>query len=168
MIEAIAKLSYLRTSPRKVRLVVDLVRGKKVLKAIEMLTVLNKKAAKPIRKLVESAMANAEHNYKLAKEDLRIVKITVDDGPIIKRWRARARGRAGAIRKRTSHVAVVVGPIKGAEVKKEETVENKEVIVKKEVKIEGKEKKSKVTKPAIAKAKVGEGKKSVAKDLDKK
>lgn len=103
-----AKLSYLRISPRKVRLVVDLVRGKKAARAVEILSLLSKEAAKPVKKLIESAIANAKNNHKLIVDNLRLTKITVDEGPTLKRWKPRARGRATTIRKRTSHVKLVL------------------------------------------------------------
>jgi len=147
-----AKLKFLKTSPRKVRLVVDLVRGKKVDKAIEILKVLNKGAAKPVLKLIESAKANAKHNHQIKEETLKIAKITVDDGPTMKRWMPKAHGRATTIRKRSSHVAVVLsgeaGEIKTKETKikkktiakkeKGEKIEDKKEIKKDEVKSEGK------------------------------
>lgn len=108
MTEVKAKLSFLRISPRKVRLVADLVRGKKVNKAIDILSIINKKSAEPIKKLLLSAMANAKNNFNLKEDSLKVAKITVDDGVIIKRWRPRARGRAAAIRKRTSHITVIL------------------------------------------------------------
>jgi large subunit ribosomal protein L22 len=106
--EITAKLKYLKTGPRKVRLVVDMIRGKKVLKAIELLTMLQKKVALPLLKFFKSAVANAKHNYSLEAENLRVAKITVDGGPVLKRWTPRARGRATMIRKRTSHVELVL------------------------------------------------------------
>jgi len=108
MVEVVAKLRRLRIAPRKVRLVADLIRGKKVDEAINILTFLNKKAAKPVLKLLKSAIANAEHNFKLKKDNLFISKITVDEGPKFKRWMPRARGRADLILKRTSHITLVL------------------------------------------------------------
>lgn len=109
--EVKVKLSYLRISPRKVRLVADLVRGKKAIRAVEILSLLSKEAAKPLKKLIESAIANAKHNHELAADDLRLTKITVDEGPALKRWMPRARGRATTIRKRTSHVKLVLSAV---------------------------------------------------------
>jgi large subunit ribosomal protein L22 len=102
--EVIAKLHSLRMAPRKVRLVADLVRRMPALQAETQLLFLNKEAARPILKLLRSAMANAEHNFKLAKDVLWIKHITVDGGMTIKRFRPRAHGSAAPIRKRTSHV----------------------------------------------------------------
>ncbi len=91
-------------APRKVRLVADLVRRMPALEAERQLVFLNKDAAKPVLKLIRSAMASAEHNFKLAKDTLWIKHITVDGGMTIKRFRPRAHGAAAPIRKRTSHI----------------------------------------------------------------
>lgn len=103
-----AKVKFVRISPRKARLVVDQVRGLPVAKAESMLAFMNKKAAEPVLKLIKSAVANAEHNYKLEKKNLVVKEIFADEGFTIKRYRPRAFGRAGAIRKRTSHISVVL------------------------------------------------------------
>lgn len=101
-----AQLSNYRQSPRKVRLIADLVRGKKVSHVLPMLDLLGKRAALPVKKLIQSAGANAVHNDGLDKDTLFIEEIRVDEGFTLKRHRARARGRAFPIRKRTSHVFV--------------------------------------------------------------
>ncbi|MGL4601708.1 MAG: 50S ribosomal protein L22 [Plesiomonas sp.] len=106
--EAIAKHRYARTSAQKARLVADLVRGKKVALALEVLTYSNKKAADLVKKVLESAIANAEHNEGADVDDLKISKIFVDEGPSMKRIMPRAKGRADRILKRTSHITVVV------------------------------------------------------------
>ena len=106
--EAIAKHRYARTSAQKARLVADLVRGKKVALALEILTYSNKKAADLVKKVLESAIANAEHNDGADVDDLKISKIFVDEGPSMKRIMPRAKGRADRILKRTSHITVVV------------------------------------------------------------
>ena len=102
------KLKNFRTAPRKVRLVADLIRRKKAARARDMLSMLNKKAAKPMLKLLNSAIANAKHNHNLSLDGLVISKVTVDDGPTLKRWMPRARGRATTIRKRSCHVNLVL------------------------------------------------------------
>ncbi len=103
-----AKLRYLRVSPRKTRLVVDLVRGKHVEDAIGILTFTHRAASESVRKLIESAIANAE--AKDANVDNLFVKeIFVDEGPTLRRFRPRAMGRATRINKRTSHVTCVLG-----------------------------------------------------------
>jgi len=119
--KVIAKARHIHMSARKLRLVIDAVRGKRVEEAIQKLQFMNKAAALPVRKLVQSAVANAEHNFKLNKESLFIETIAADGGPIIHRWRARAMGRAAPIRKRTAHITVVLNekaPVAAKAVKK--------------------------------------------------
>ena len=107
----VARLNYLRIAPRKTRLVVDLIRGKSVEEAQTILNFTIKKGAYPILKLLNSAVANAKNNFQLDKSNLYISKITVDEGPKFKRWRARARGRAAEILKRTSHLTLYLEEI---------------------------------------------------------
>ena len=118
--EVVAKLNRLRMSPRKVRLVAGLVRRMPVNEAETQLKFLNKAAAEPVLKLLQSAIANAEHNHKLDAQKLWISHLTVDGGKTLKRWRPRAFGRAGAIRKRTSHITIKLsdGPRPVAKTKK--------------------------------------------------
>lgn len=106
--EVRAHLRYLRTAPRKVRLVVDVVRGLPVDRAVEQLLTMPKQAAEPVRKLIESAVANAEHNFQLKRDQLVIKSIVANEGPRLKRYRPRAFGRAAEILKRMSHVTVVL------------------------------------------------------------
>ncbi len=106
--EVSAKLSHARISPQKVRLVADLVRGMPVERALETLTFSNKKAAQIMRKVLESAIANAEHNAGADVDELKIAKIFVNEGPVLKRFEARAKGRGNRILKRTSHITVTV------------------------------------------------------------
>ncbi len=101
-----AKLRYSRIAPRKVRLVADLIRGMKVAKAEETLRFTVNRSARPMMKLLNSAVANAENNFNLKKDNLYIAEIRVDGGPIIKRFRARARGSASPIQKKTSHILI--------------------------------------------------------------
>ena len=103
-----AKLREARITPQKARLVADQIRGLPVDKAINLLAFSNKKAAALIKKVLESAIANAEHNDGADVDELKVKVIMVDEGPILKRWMPRARGRANQIFKRTSHVTVVV------------------------------------------------------------
>jgi len=95
-------------SPRKVRLVVDAVRGKGALQAETLLLFIKKDAALPVLKLLRSAMANAEHNFHLRKEDLIVKTIVADAGPTLKRSRPRAFGRAAPIRKRSTHISLIL------------------------------------------------------------
>lgn len=109
-----ASLRSLRMSPRKVRLVIDAIRGKSVKDADIRLSLMKKGAALPVLKLLRSAVANASHNFNLVPESLYVKTITVDGGPTIKRSRPRAFGRAAPIRKRTSHLAIIVAPREAA------------------------------------------------------
>ncbi|KPJ85251.1 hypothetical protein AMJ57_03800 [Parcubacteria bacterium SG8_24] len=106
--EVTAKARFIRMSPRKVRLVADLVRGLDVAKAEAQLKFVRKAAARPVLKVILSAKANAEHNHKMRPEGLFVKRIMVDGGPVLHRWRARAFGRAAPIRKRMSHITVVL------------------------------------------------------------
>lgn len=103
-----AILKYIPISPQKGRLVADQIRGLPIAQALEILQFSDKKAAKSLRKAVESAIANAEHNEGADVDELRVASVRVDTGPTIKRWRARAKGRVGRIKKRTSHIVVTV------------------------------------------------------------
>ena len=103
-----AKLSFLRMSPRKARLVVDMIRGRREAKALEILTLSKKTAARPIMKLLNSAIANAKHNFQLGTENLAVTTIMVDGGPMLKRWMPKAHGRATPIRERTAHISLIL------------------------------------------------------------
>lgn len=106
--EAIAKHKFARGSAQKARLVVDQIRGLQVEKALEVLNFSNKSAAVLIKKVLNSAIANAEHNEGADIDELFVKTIMVDDGPTMKRIRPRAKGRADRIIKRTSHITVIV------------------------------------------------------------
>ncbi|MBU0597314.1 50S ribosomal protein L22 [Patescibacteria group bacterium] len=155
--ETRAKLRYLRISPRKVRLVIGLIRGMKVAEATGQLEFSKKQAARPVLKLLQSAVANAIHN-DFAKEESLIIKTAfVDGGPVLKRWKPRAFGRAGSIKKRTSHVTIILegdidekaatkaGKVQKAEEKNKKNIETEkaEITEKKNKKIEEKPKKEK-------------------------
>jgi large subunit ribosomal protein L22 len=105
-----AQAKYVRTSARKARLVCDHIRGKDVVEARAILAFTPRAAAKPWLKLLESAVANAEHNHELVGDDLRIAAVHADEGPTLKRYRPRAMGRATRIRKRTSHLTITLTP----------------------------------------------------------
>ncbi len=105
----IAKLRHARISAQKVRLVADQVRGMEVEKALELLTFSNKKAASLVKAVLDSALANAEHNDGADIDELKVAEVMVDEGPTMKRIRPRAKGRANRILKRSSHITVVVG-----------------------------------------------------------
>ncbi len=106
--EVKASLRNIQTAPRKVRLVADLIRGASVSNAKAQLQLSTKKVAKPMMKLVDSAIANATHNHSLNPDTLTIKSIRVDHGRTLKRYRPRAFGRAGLIRKRASHIFLVL------------------------------------------------------------
>jgi large subunit ribosomal protein L22 len=108
MVRATAK--FVRVSPRKARLIADLVRGKSVTEARAILAFSTRDAAVLVRKVLESAAANADNNAGLRSEDLVLGHVTVDPGPTIKRYRPRAQGRATPIMKRTSHITIGLTP----------------------------------------------------------
>ncbi len=103
-----ARARYIRQSPYKVRRVLDLVRGLPVTEAEQILRHVNRRAAEPVIKVLRSAVANAEHNHALDADELVVAEAYADEGPTLKRYRPRARGRATRIRKRTSHITIVV------------------------------------------------------------
>lgn len=103
-----ARAGYVRSSPYKVRAVLDQIRGKSYVEALEILAFSERDAAVPIRKVVDSAAANAEHNDGLDAEELYVSACYADEGPTLKRWRPRARGRATQILKRSCHITVIL------------------------------------------------------------
>src|SRR5687767_3238426 len=113
--EAIATARYIRMSPTKARQVVDLIRGRRVDDARRVLRFTQRAASHPVGKVLESAIANAEHNRGLPGDELVVARAWVDEGPTLKRFRPRAMGRATRIRKRTCHISVVVGRPIGAD-----------------------------------------------------
>lgn len=107
--EAVARGRYMRIAPRKVRIVADEIRGKKVESALQLLKFTNQKAAKMLEKILLAAVANAEQKTDMGSvEELHVSRVEVDGGPMLRRFMARAMGRATRIHKRTSHVTVVV------------------------------------------------------------
>lgn len=108
MTQAKAIARTVRIAPRKVRLVVDLIRGKQIGEAVAILRHTPKAASPVVEKVLKSAVANAEHNYELDINNLVVSEVFVDEGPTLKRFRPRAQGRASAINKRTSHITIVV------------------------------------------------------------
>ena len=149
-----ASLKHLHISPRKTRLVVDLVRGMDVVDAEHQLRFLQKAAAVPILKLLNSAVSNAIHNFEMEKDNLYITKFLINEGPTLKRWRPRAYGRAFTIMKRTCHVELELEEkVKGKK-------KNKKKMFKKQIK-----------KEVVEAKKTSEGKdlnKPWSKDRDKK
>ncbi|MFN8110834.1 MAG: 50S ribosomal protein L22 [Thermoleophilia bacterium] len=108
MVSATAK--YVRVSARKARLVADLVRGKGVAEAQAILAYSTRGASEPVRKVLQSALANADHNAGLNVQQLVLARVTVDEGPTIRRFRPRAQGRATRINKRTCHITIGLAP----------------------------------------------------------
>ncbi len=162
-----AELNYLKIAPRKVRLVADLIRGKEFEKAQNLLRFTRKKASLPLKKLLDQALANAKNNYPGVKEDnLLITKLIVNEGPAAKRRLPRARGKADIIKKRTSHIELVLDEIdkdvkdtikKSKPKKKKKTKGKKEKKAKKKPKSKKKEKqkRKKRTKKQYSKKKKG-------------
>ena len=107
--EAKARAKYVRISPRKARAVIDLIRGKALREAEAILKFTIHKGTKPIGKVLRSAAANAEHNYEMDRDQLYVKAAWVDGGPVIKRMMPRAQGRGDIIKKRTSHITIVIG-----------------------------------------------------------
>ncbi len=105
-----ASSRYVRVAPRKARLIADQVRGMHIEQARALLEFSPRGAAEDIRKLIESAAANAENNHDLIADEMLISEITVDEGPTLRRYRPRALGRASRINKRTCHIAVALSP----------------------------------------------------------
>lgn len=159
--EVKAKAKFIRMSPTKIRLVTNLIKKMSAAEALNQLKFINKLASRPVAKLIKSAMANAEHNFELAKDNLFIKELTVDEGPTLKRSMPRAHGRATPIRKRTSHINLVLGEIKASA-----AVEAKKQVVPAPLKLEAQPKKEVAVKlTAPAKAETAEAK---AKDDDVK
>lgn len=125
--EVSAKLNYIRIAPRKLRLLADLVRGKKAQEAETVLSFLPNKSAGIILKLLKQALANARNNFKIDENNFKILKITIDGGPILKRFRPRARGSAYEIQKKTSHITLILTEVEKG--KKTEVVDKAETIV---------------------------------------
>jgi large subunit ribosomal protein L22 len=105
-VKATAKM--IRRSPRKVRLVLDVIRNKRVRDALAILRFMPQAAARDVAAVLASAAANAENNYQMAQDDLVVVRAFADDGPTFKRFRARSRGQGAPVLKRTAHITVVV------------------------------------------------------------
>ena len=105
-----ASARYVRTAPRKARLVADQVRGLHIDRARALLQFSSRSAARDIAKLIDSAASNAENNHDLVADDMKVAEITVDEGPTLRRYRPRALGRATRINKRTSHISVALSP----------------------------------------------------------
>jgi ribosomal protein L22 len=124
--EVKASSKYVRTSPRKARLVVEHIRGRSVPEARTVLAFTQRAVARDIEKLLKAAVANAEANHGLIGDDLLVSAAYVDEGPVFKRWRARARGRAARIRKRTCHITLKLSPTEDVAVPRAEPAKTEE------------------------------------------
>ena len=107
-----AQAKYIRISSRKVKTVIDLIRGKQVAEAKAILMATPKAASEPVTKVLNSAIANAENNMELSADTLYVAEVFADQGPTLKRYRPRAKGRASRIRKRTSHITIILDQVK--------------------------------------------------------
>jgi large subunit ribosomal protein L22 len=108
-----ATAKYVRVAPRKAREAADLIRGKSVTEARSVLFFANRNSARVVAAVLDSAVANAEHNNALTADDLYVQEVRVDEGPTLKRWQFRAMGRVNRIRKRSSHITVAVDQREG-------------------------------------------------------
>ncbi len=153
--EVKAKLRHLHIAPRKVRLVIDQIRGLDTKEALRNLNFIPKRAAKPVTKLLRSAIANAEHNFDLDKDNLYIKEIRADEGPKFRRFQPRAFGRAYPIIKRTTHVLIILDErVKGKRKKKAKKTREAPFI-----------KKQTISKPLLTTSKKKEGPKSKRKKI---
>lgn len=135
MVEVKAYLRYLRMSPRKTRLVVDAVKGMMVADALDKLPFIKKHATRPIIKLIKSAVANAENNFKLKSERLFIKDLRADVAPTLKRLMPRAHGRGAPIKKRSTHLTVVLGDVSQKQEKGKLKITSKTELKNKETKL---------------------------------
>ena len=126
--EVTAKLNYLRISPRKVRAVINVVKGMSAKDALAQLKNYPNRAAKPLEDLIKSAIANAEHNFSLLPETLKIKIFKADGGPIFKRFLPGSRGRVSPIKKKTTHITLILEGDRGSHDHKKEKPQDKEVI----------------------------------------
>ncbi len=141
MTPIIVKLNYLRIAPRKLRLLADLIRGKSVNSAEYLLSNTVKRGSLPLAKLLQSALAAAKNNFHQATEGLFVSKITIDEGPKLKRWRPRARGRGMTIQKKTSHIILTLNERESSPA---ELVAGSEEAVEKKTRLENGKKEKKV------------------------
>jgi|YelNatPaOPRAMG01_1025707.scaffolds.fasta_scaffold00776_15 large subunit ribosomal protein L22 len=130
--EVKARLKYLRISPKKVRLVANLIKHKTIAEAKSQLMILPQRSKRPILKLLDSAISNAKHNFHLAEENLYIKNITVDPGPSLKRWMPRARGSASPIYRRSSHINLVLEELKNRPQKLKSVFKAEKEVIKEE------------------------------------
>lgn len=158
-----AQLRHLRIAPRKVRLVLDLVRGLDINEAENQLKLMPKRASGPVLKLLNSAIANAKNNKGIDKENLYIDKIFANEGPTLKRWLPRAFGRATPINKRSSHIMLILKPVDSkANIKAKSELTAREKLDKKDI--------VKPSNEAVSQTKKGdkEKRKAILKDVSRK
>lgn len=153
--EIIAKGKYIKVSPKKAREVASIIRGKNAKEAREMMKFMPQASSSEIYKVVSSAVANAQHNFSLEPDALTISKITIDGGPALKRYRPRARGRVSNIKRKTSHITVIVsGDVKTKKVAAPKPkAPTKEEAMPESVEKESEEHKIEVEKPEFMKEK---------------
>jgi large subunit ribosomal protein L22 len=125
--EVTAKAKFIRIAPRKVRLVTNLIKGMNVVAAVDQLNFLSKKSAHPVLKLLNSAIANAENNFELQKNNLFIKSLTASEGPTIHRWMPKAHGSATPIRKRTTHINIVLAEAVPSDMKTKSNVKKSKI-----------------------------------------
>ncbi|MCX6745022.1 MAG: 50S ribosomal protein L22 [Candidatus Parcubacteria bacterium] len=128
--QVIAKLNYLRMSPKKLRLIADIIRGMKVEAALTQLAFINKLATRPVIKLLDSAISNAENNFNLKRDNLFVKEIKVDMAGMLKRWQYKAHGRATPLRKRNAHILLILDELVPTKVKAKKVKAEKPVKVK--------------------------------------
>jgi len=143
--EVKANLKHLRMSPRKIRLVIDVIRQMPVATALDQLKFINKLAAEPIAKLIRSAIANGENTYSLERDNLYIKEIRSDEGVMLKRWMPRAHGRATSLRKRGCHLSLVLAEIKESGKKEKKVVKTADPVKLEKLSKEGEKAMAKVT-----------------------
>ncbi len=172
--EVKAKARFLRVSPKKVKLVIDVIRGLGVEDALNKLKLINKGSVALVIKLVNSAIANAENNFELKKEDLYIKHIAANQGPTLHRWKPAAFGSAHPIRKRSTHLELILGVVgasvdsaKTGAVKKSSKTESKQAVVKESPKVKAKSDKKVDRLPESKRVKKEKDKKKSSSDSDK-
>lgn len=148
--EVKAKLNYLRIAPRKTRVVIDLIRGLDAAKAVDQLNFCPRAAARPLLKLLQSAIANAQNNFHLKRENLYIKQIIADEGPKLKRFKPRAFGRAAEFFKRSSHITLILAekkPTKNVQRHKAKEEKKEDLKILKHEEIKGESLRKETTEP---------------------
>jgi large subunit ribosomal protein L22 len=163
-----AKAKYLKIAPQKARLIISNFKNKKAVEADQILKQMPQKTSQILSKLLQSAMANAENNYSIKKDDLEIIQIIVEEGPSYKRIKPRARGGRDIVKKRTSHLTIILSSPESERVKKEPTKEISKEKIKEKPKSKVKKAKVKEVKPKKQEKEVSEEPKELsAEELSK-